>query len=72
MVTEVKRDRQWFTDKLPIMDALWKRVLHYRENGGVEELLPRPKATRRRVKKAENKKCEITSVEDDDFFVDDF
>lgn len=72
MVTEVKRDRQWFVDKLPIMDALWKRVLFYRENGGVEELLPkeRPKAARKKVVKKEE--CKITPVEDDDFFVDDF
>lgn len=73
VVTEVKRDRQWFQDKLPVMDALWKRVVWYRENGGVEELLPkkdRPK-TARKVKKSESKKCEITAVEDDDFFVDE-
>ncbi len=32
-VTHVKRDRQWFAEKLPIMDAFWKRVLYHREHG---------------------------------------
>lgn len=49
MVTEVKRDRQWFQDKLPIMENLWNRVLHHREHG-VGDLL-KPKRTRKPTQK---------------------
>ena len=55
-VTEVKRDREWFKEKLPVMEALWKRVLWHRENG-VEELLEKPKQKR---PQAARKKKEIT------------
>ena len=75
VVTEVKRNREWFQEKLPIMEALWNRVIWHRENG-VEELLPKPKKERpqtaRKRKTVEEKKCEIINVEDDDFFTDDF
>ena len=74
-MTEVKRNREWFQEKLPIMEALWNRVIWHRENG-VEELLPKPKKERpqtaRKRKTVEEKKCEIINVEDDDFFTDDF
>jgi hypothetical protein len=33
------------------MDAFWKRVLWHREHG-VEDLLPKPKVTRKRAEKA--------------------
>ena len=47
VVTHVVRDRQWFAEKLPIMEAFWKRVLWHREHG-VEGLIkpPAPKKTR--------------------------
>ena len=32
-VIRVPRDRNWFAEKLPIMDAFWKKVLHKREHG---------------------------------------
>lgn len=54
VLVEVKRDRQWFQDKLPIMENLWKRVLYHREHG-VGDLL-KPKRTR----KPSTKKNEVT------------
>ena len=68
-LVNVKRDRQWFQDKLPIMDALWKRVLHYRKNGGVEELLPKPRKTRpsgaRKIKEPEQEILKIKETVED-------
>jgi putative phage-type endonuclease len=37
-VIHVKRDREWFSKNLPIMDAFWKRVLHKRQHGPCELL----------------------------------
>jgi hypothetical protein len=53
-VTHVVRDRQWFAEKLPIMDAFWKRVLWHRANG-VEDLLKPPRKPRA-------KKVKVTPV----------
>jgi putative phage-type endonuclease len=65
VVTNVKRDRQWFQDKLPIFDAFWKRVLHHREHG-VEGLLPKPKESRgSRKKVVEKKTCAIEDFEEE-------
>lgn len=64
-VTEVKRDRQWFQDQLPVMDALWKRVLWHRENG-VEGLIKpkRPRAARKKPE-PEPEKCLIKDYDED-------
>ena len=64
-VTEVKRDRQWFAEQLPVMDALWKRVLWHRENG-VEDLL-KPKKTRapRKPKEVPVAICEIREYDEE-------
>jgi len=32
-IIRVQRDREWFKEKLPIMDAFWKRVIYKREHG---------------------------------------
>jgi putative phage-type endonuclease len=65
MVTNVKRDRQWFADKLPVMDAFWKRVLWHREHG-VEDILPKPKKTRvSRKKVPEKDTCRIVTYDED-------
>ena len=65
-VTEVKRDREWFAEQLPVMDAFWKRVLWHRENG-VEDLL-KPKRTRKtkKVEPPPPKPCMITDCDDDE------
>ena len=70
-VTEVKRDREWFKEKLPVMEALWKRVLWHRENG-VEELLEKPKQKRpQAARKKKEITCEISTNEEDEFFIDE-
>jgi hypothetical protein len=35
-VIRVCRDREWFLNHLPVMDALWKRVIYKREHGPCE------------------------------------
>lgn len=35
-VIRVHRNREWFSENLPKMDAFWKRVLYKRENGPCE------------------------------------
>jgi len=47
-VVNVKRDRQWFAEQLPVMDRLWQRVLWHRENG-IEGLKKKPRAKKRVV-----------------------
>jgi hypothetical protein len=32
-VTNIKRDRAWFAERLPILQAFWDEVLYKRENG---------------------------------------
>ena len=63
-VTEVKRDRQWFEEQLPIMDTFWKRVLWHREHG-VEGLI-KPKRTRKAKEPPPPEPCMIKDCEDDD------
>ena len=66
VVTNVKRSREWFEEQLPVMDAFWKRVLWYRANGGVEELLPKPKKARvSRKKIVEKEQCKIVDCDED-------
>ena len=66
VVTNVKRSREWFEEQLPVMDAFWKRVLWYRANGGVEELLPKPKKERvSRKKIVEKEQCKIVDCDED-------
>ena len=66
VVTHVLRSREWFAEQLPVMDAFWKRVLWYRENGGVEELLPKPKKARiSRKVIPEKESCKIMEYDED-------
>ena len=59
VVVHVARDRQWFQDSLPVMKALWDRVILHRAQG-CAELLPKPRASpKRKVKVLEVAKCEI-------------
>jgi putative phage-type endonuclease len=66
-VTEVKRDREWFAQQLPVMEAFWNRVLWHREHG-VEELLNKPKRTRKTTKKTPEAPpvCVIKECDDDE------
>ena len=64
VLVEVKRDRQWFQDKLPIMENLWKRVLYHREHG-VGDLL-KPKKTRKPSTKKNELSMEQCMIKDYD------
>lgn len=48
VLVNVKRDRQWFEEKLPIMRAFWDRVLWHREHG-CDDLLPKPRKKGRTI-----------------------
>jgi putative phage-type endonuclease len=62
-VLEIARDRDWFAEKLPILQAFWLEVLHCREFG-VEHVLARIEAAKRpkrvRVSKV------VISIEDEE------
>jgi putative phage-type endonuclease len=45
-VMEIARDREWFAEKLPLLEAFWKQVLHCREFG-VGPVLERIEAAKR-------------------------
>lgn len=67
VVVSVERDRDWFSDNLPIMRNFWDRVLWHKEHG-CDDLLREREARKRgpRKKKDEDKpevittKCEIS------------
>ena len=65
VVVKVFRDRQWFQDSLPVMKALWDRVIWHREHGCVD-LLPKPRAApKRKLKVVEASKCEIEDSDEE-------
>jgi hypothetical protein len=65
VVTEVKRDREWFKTQLPIMDAFWKRVIWHREHG-IESLMKKPRAPRqKKIEAPVISECEIIDYEED-------
>ena len=72
VLTEVKRDREWFKEQLPVMDALWKRVIWHRANG-CDDIMPKKRAPRK-PKEPVVVECAITSCSDDDKieFTEDF
>ena len=45
LYTRLQRDREWFTEKLPILEEFWKDILYYRRHGN-DEIKPK-----KRVKK---------------------
>ena len=59
IVVNVKRDRQWFEDNVPIMKSVWDKVLHYREHGGAEIFLPKRRIQSGKQKPKPESKCEI-------------
>ena len=42
LYTRVKRDREWFRDKLPVIEKFWQDVVYYRRHG-ITEILPKPR-----------------------------
>ena len=68
VMTNVKRDRIWFAEKLPIMDAFWKRVLFHREHGQLADLIQAslPKIKTKRKILPPPSVCRIEYDPDDD------
>ena len=66
VVTEVKRDREWFAQYLPVMEAFWNRVLWHREHG-VDELLKPKRAPRKKkvIEAPPTEKCQVTHCDKD-------
>ena len=68
VVVSVERDRNWFTENLPIMRGFWDRVLWHRENGCDKLLEDREKRKRGPRRKPVKKQCddEVCDIVDDD------
>ena len=61
VVVNVKRDREWFKEKLPIFRNFWEKVLYHRENG-----IEPPKKKTRKSKKETEIVCEIIDDSEDE------
>jgi len=55
-VVNIKRDRKWFEEKMPIMKEVWDKVLWHREHG-CDGILPK---TRKKRKSPPPPVCEVT------------
>jgi hypothetical protein len=58
-VVKVQRDRAWFAESLPILEAFWDRVVHMRANpedatGLLEEMESNKKKRKRSPRKEKN------------------
>lgn len=62
LYTRIQRDREWFYEKLPIMETFWNNVIYYRRHGN-EELKPKPR--KKKVVKPENIVCMVDTDEDE-------
>lgn len=67
VVVDVARDRQWFQDSLPVLKALWDRVVWHRANG-CEDLMKKPRVPRKpkELKVVIPERCEIEDDYTDD------
>ena len=71
LITVVKRDREWFAKRLPIMKEFWDKVLWHREHG-IE--VPEKKIRKPREKKPEvieHQECEIKLCSEDENYLSD-
>ena len=64
IVTNVKRDRDWFAKYMPIMRDFWDKVIYHREHG-IDD--PPPKKTRKK-KELIRPECTIETDSDDDYY----
>ena len=64
IVTNVKRDRDWFDKYMPIMRDFWDKVIYHREHG-IDD--PPPKKTRKK-KELIRPECTIETDSDDDYY----
>jgi len=60
LYTRLNRDREWFRNKLPIIEEFWKNVLYYRRHG-VDEIKPK-----KRIKKEKPPKQTYLLLSDSD------
>jgi len=68
-MVHVKRDREWFKEKLPIMEEFWNKVLWHREHG-IEEPVKKKRAPRKKKEEVEEKfECEIEVCSDDEKYL---
>jgi len=42
LYTRIQRDREWFREKLPVIEKFWHDVVYYRRHG-TKEILPKPR-----------------------------
>lgn len=42
LYTRLQRDREWFRNKLPVIEKFWQDVVYYRRHG-ITEILPKPR-----------------------------
>jgi hypothetical protein len=71
LITIVKRDREWFAKRLPIMKEFWDKVLWHREHG-IE--VPEKKTRKPRERKQEviePQECEIEICSEDENYLSD-
>ena len=64
IVTNVKRDREWFAKYMPIMRDFWDKVVYHREHG-IDD--PPQKKTRKR-KELIRPECYIETDPEDDYY----
>tara|TARA_Y200000002_G_scaffold342945_1_gene315143 strand:- start:274 stop:558 length:285 start_codon:yes stop_codon:yes gene_type:complete len=64
VVTNVKRDREWFAKYMPVMRDFWDKVVYHREHG-IED--PPPKKPRKK-KEIIRPECTIVTDSDEDYY----
>jgi len=64
VLTNVKRDREWFAKNMPIMRDFWDKVIYHREHG-IED--PPLKKTRKK-KEIIRPECPIVTDSDEDYY----
>jgi hypothetical protein len=68
-MTIVKRDREWFAQRLPIMKEFWDKVLWHREHGIEEPVKKTRKPRERKPEVIEPQECEIEICSDDENYL---
>jgi putative phage-type endonuclease len=68
-MTIVKRDREWFAQRLPIMKEFWDKVLWHREHGIEEPVKKTRKPRERKPEVIELQECEIEICSDDENYL---
>ena len=61
LYTRLPRDRQWFCEKLPVIESFWKDVLYYRRHGNDEI---KPKKRNKKTPPKKQQQCLMLSDSD--------